>query len=83
MTESKRGHNFAIQGSTEKKNMYSLIFCTDATYKISSSYLKPFSSFTTTNNAILVKSKKGHNLVNISITPQIFYGIHSKINQVI
>ena len=38
MTESKKGHNFAIQGPTEKKkNMCSLIFCTDATYKISSS----------------------------------------------
>ena len=36
MAESKRGHNFAIQGSTEK-NTYSLIFCTDAIYKISSS----------------------------------------------
>ena len=35
MTESKKGHNFAIQGPTEKKN--SLIFCTDAIYKISSS----------------------------------------------
>ena len=37
MTESKKGHNFAIQGPTEKKNTCSLIFCTDATYKISSS----------------------------------------------
>ena len=37
MTESKKGHNFAIQGPTEKKNMCSLIFCTDAIYKISSS----------------------------------------------
>ena len=36
MTESKKGHNFAIQGPTEK-NTCSLIFCTDATYKISSS----------------------------------------------
>ena len=35
MTESKKGHNFVIQGPTEK-NMCSLIFCTDATYKISS-----------------------------------------------
>ena len=34
MTESKKGHNFAIQGPTEKKkkNTCSLIFCTDATY---------------------------------------------------
>ena len=48
MTESKKGHNFAIQGQTEKKkNTCSLIFCTDAIYKISSSWLKPFSSFTT------------------------------------
>ena len=37
MAESKKGHNFAILGLTEKKNMGSLIFCTDATYKISSS----------------------------------------------
>ena len=36
MAESKKGHNFAIEGLT-KKNKYSLIFCTDATYKISSS----------------------------------------------
>ena len=36
MTESKKGHNFAIQGPTEK-NTCSLIFCTDAIYKISSS----------------------------------------------
>ena len=31
MAESKKGHNFAIQGPT-KKNMCSLIFCADATY---------------------------------------------------
>ena len=38
MIESKKGHNFAIQGPTEKKkNTCSLIFCTDAIYKISSS----------------------------------------------
>ena len=37
MTESNKGHNFAIQGPTEKKKMCSLIFCTDAIYKISSS----------------------------------------------
>ena len=39
MTESKKGHNFAIQGLTEnkKKNLSAFIFCTDATYKISSS----------------------------------------------
>ena len=37
MTESKKGHNFAIQGPTENKNTVSLSFCTDATYKISSS----------------------------------------------
>ena len=37
MTETKKGHNFAIQGLTEKKNTCSLIFCTDATYKISKS----------------------------------------------
>ena len=37
MTKSKKGHNFAIQGPTEKKKYVSLIFCTDAIYKISSS----------------------------------------------
>ena len=38
MTESKKGHNFAIQGPTEKKKKKcSLIFCTDATYEISNS----------------------------------------------
>ena len=37
MTESKKGHNFAIQGLTEKENTCSLIFCTDATYIILSS----------------------------------------------
>ena len=37
MTESIKGHNFAIQGPTEKKNMCSFIFCTEAIYKISSS----------------------------------------------
>ena len=36
MAESKKGHNFAIQGPTKKKTC-SLIFCTDAIYKISSS----------------------------------------------
>ena len=38
MAESKKGHNFAIQGPTEnKKYTCSHIFYTDATYKISSS----------------------------------------------
>ena len=39
MAESKKGHNFAILGPTEKKNEYgpSLIFCTDATHTFSSS----------------------------------------------
>ena len=36
MAESKKGHNFAKLGPTEK-NMGTLIFCTDTTYKISSS----------------------------------------------
>ena len=35
MTESKKGHNFAIQGPTEKKIHIRLFFGTDATYKIS------------------------------------------------
>ena len=60
MAKSKKGHNFAIQGLTKKKKNH------DAIYKISSSKLKLFSSFKTNNNAILVKSKKGHNPVNIS-----------------
>ena len=33
MTESKKGHNFAIQGPTEKKYVFAYFFCTDATYK--------------------------------------------------
>ena len=37
VAESKRGHNFAIKGPTEKKICVCLFFCTDATYKISSS----------------------------------------------
>ena len=38
MAESEKGHNFAILGPTEKKNKYGFAyFCTDATYKISSS----------------------------------------------
>ena len=33
MTESKKGHSFAIQGKTKKKkNTCSLIFSTDATF---------------------------------------------------
>ena len=66
MTESKKGHNFAIQCPTEKKIRVRLFFCTDAIYKISSSQLKPFSSFTANSNAILIEPKKGHNPVNIS-----------------
>ena len=39
MTESKKGHNFAIEGPIEKKkkNTFLLIFCTDATDEISNS----------------------------------------------
>ena len=36
MAELKKGHIFAILGPTEK-NTCTLIFCTNATYKISSS----------------------------------------------
>ena len=36
MAGLKKGHNFAIQGLTEKKTC-TLIFCTDDTYKNSSS----------------------------------------------
>ena len=44
----QRGHNFAKLGLTAKKNMCLLIFCTDATYKISIfCKLRGFSSFTT------------------------------------
>ena len=33
MAEQKKGHNFAIQGSTDKKkSMFLLIFCADALY---------------------------------------------------
>ena len=44
MAESKKGHNFAIQGPTEEKNVFAY-FCTVtvAIYKISSSLLKRFS----------------------------------------
>ena len=44
------------------------------TYKISGSYFLWFTSFKTN------KSKNRHER---GITPQIFYGIHSKVNQVI
>ena len=36
MAESKKGHNFAILGPN-KKNTRSLMFCTDATYKLQDS----------------------------------------------
>ena len=51
----------------KKKNRYSLIFCAHALYKISSSWLKWFSSFTQT------KGVRG-------ITLPMFYGIRSKVN---
>ena len=37
MAESKKGHNFANKGPTEKKICVRIFFCTDAIYKISSS----------------------------------------------
>ena len=37
MDESTKGHNFAIQGLTEKSKYVFAYFFTDATYKISSS----------------------------------------------
>ena len=37
MTETKKGHNFAILGPTGKKYGFAYFFCTDAIYKISSS----------------------------------------------
>ena len=76
MAESKKVHNFAIQGRTEKKNMCSLIFCTDATYKIqvpsssSSLVLQP------TTLLYWYSRKRG-------ITQSMFHEIRSKVNQVI
>ena len=67
MTESKKGHYFAIQGPTEKKKIHFRLFFVlmlHMKFQIPSS-IKLFSSFTTNNNAILVESKKGHNPVNI------------------
>ena len=63
MAESKKGHNFAIQGSTEKKKKCSPIF-------LLMLYIK-FQVPSSSGSLVLQptkdkKSKKGHNLVNIS-----------------
>ena len=53
-----------------KKNRYSLIFCAHALYKISSSWLKRFSSFNT--------NKRSNGQVR-HITLPMFYRIQSKV----
>ena len=55
---------------TTKNNRYSLIFCAHALYKISSSWLKWFSSFNT--------NKRSNGQVR-GITVPIFYRIQSKV----
>ena len=54
----------------KKSNRYSLFFCAHALYKISSSWLKWFSSFNT---------KKRSNGQVRGITLPMFYGIQSKV----
>ena len=66
MTESKKGHNFAIQSPTKKKNTCSLFFVLMLHIKFQVPSSNRFSSFTTNSNALLVESKKGHSPVNIS-----------------
>ena len=53
-----------------KNNWYSLIFCAHALYKISSSWLKWFSSFNTNNRSTIQVR---------AITLPMFYGIQSKV----
>ena len=55
---------------TKKNNRYSLIFCAHALYKISSSWLKWFSSFNT--------NKRSNGKVK-GISLPMFYGIQSKV----
>ena len=77
MTESRKGHNFAIQGPTEKKkNMCSLIFVLMLYIK----FQVPSSSrslvLQPTTMLYWKSPKRG-------ITQSIFYEICSKVNQVI
>ena len=55
---------------TQKNNRYSLIFCAHALYKISSSWLKWFSSFYT--------NKRSNGQIR-GITLPMFYRIQSKV----
>ena len=76
MTESKKGHNFAIQGPTEKKIRVRLFFVLMLHIK----FLVPSSSrslvLQPTTMLYWWSRKRG-------ITQSIFYGIRSKVNQVI
>ena len=58
------------RGKNTKNNRYSLIFCAHALYKISSSWLRWFSSFNT--------NKRSNGQVR-DITLPMFYGIQSKV----
>ena len=69
MAESKKGHNFAIQGPTAK-NTRSLIFCTDSTYKISSFYTNWFRRY----SRHLIVTKRG-------VTLAIFDALRLKVNK--
>ena len=77
MTESKKGHNFAIQGPTEKKKIRVRLFFVlmlHIKFQVPSSsrslVLQP------TTMLYWQSRKRG-------ITQSIFYGICSKVNQVI
>ena len=77
MTESKKGHNFAIQGPTEKKNntcSLTFVLMLHIKFQVPSSsgslVLQP------TTMLYWQSRKRG-------ITQSIFYGIRSKVNQVI
>ena len=72
MAESTKGHNFAILGPTEKKNMSSLNFCIDATYKISRFYTNLFPRYSSKH---LIFTEKG------GITQTKFNALRLKANQ--
>ena len=63
------GHTFAILGPTEK-NVHSLLFCTDATYKISRFYTNWFTNY----SMHLIFTKRG-------MTLAIFDALRPKVNQ--
>ena len=63
--ESKKGQNFAILGPMDKKNTSSLMFCTDATYKISRFYTNWFPRYS--RHLIFIKRR---------ITLAIFDALH-------